>query len=112
MDAVLSSALREATYGWLDRLEIVVAGADAASLAALAQTELVRMVAAWRALLAEHEPDQDGRCRRCSGWRHRRACPCSVWVAAHRYLVMTEAPAPGCGAACDEQRPAAVVVGR
>lgn len=97
MDAVLSSALREATYGWLDRLEIVVAGADAASLAALAQTELVRMVAAWRALLAEHKPDQDGRCRRCSGWRHRRACPCSVWVAAHRYLVMTEAPAPGAG---------------
>jgi hypothetical protein len=46
MDAVLASALREATYGWLARLEVVVAGADAASLAALAQTELVRMITA------------------------------------------------------------------
>ena len=94
MHTVLSSALRDATYGWLDRVAIVIDRADALSLSVLARTELVRMVAAWRALLAEHEPDEDGRCRSCSGWRQRRrGYRCSVWVTAHRYLVANDASA-------------------
>jgi hypothetical protein len=89
MDQVLASALRDATYGWLDRLEMLVRDADEPSRAALAQSELIRMTSAWRALLAEHEPDEDGRCPRCSRWRRRlRGYQCSVWVSAHRHLVV------------------------
>jgi hypothetical protein len=95
MDHVLSSALRDATSGWLSRLETLVRDADVTSRAALAQTEMVRMVIAWRSLLAEHEPDEEGRCRRCAGWRRRRPYPCSVWVSAHRYLVVDDAPGSG-----------------
>jgi hypothetical protein len=91
MDDVLSSAIRDATYGWLTRLETLIHDADLPSRAALAETETSRLIRAWRGLLAEHEPDQNGRCRRCSGWRRHRAFPCSVWVTAHRYLVVTEA---------------------
>jgi hypothetical protein len=92
MDRVLSAALREATYAWLDRLEMLVREADLPSRAALAETELMRSVTAWRALLAEHEPDEEGRCRRCAGWRwrRRRSCPCSVWVTVHRCLVVND----------------------
>jgi hypothetical protein len=94
MDGVLPSALRDATYGWLQRLETVARGADVPSRAALAQTELVRLIVAWRVLLAEHEPDEEGRCPRCTGWcRRRRGYRCSVWVTAHRCLVVDDAPA-------------------
>src|SRR5437899_1382146 len=93
----VSSALRDATYGWLSRLETLARDADAESRAALAQTELLRLARAWRALLGEHEPDEDGRCRRCAGWRRRKASRCTVWVSAHRYLVAADPPgaAPG-----------------
>jgi hypothetical protein len=91
MDGVLSSALREATYWWLDKLETLVRDADVPSRAALADVELIRLVGAWRALLAEHEPDDQGRCPRCprcSRWcRRRQGYSCSVWVTAHRCLV-------------------------
>ena len=87
MDDVLSTALREATYEWFERLETVARDADAESQAALAQTELVRLTEAWRALLAEHEPDEDGRCPQCSGWRRPKSFPCPVWLCAHRRLV-------------------------
>jgi hypothetical protein len=96
MDGVLSSALRDATYEWLTRLEMLICGADLPSRAALAETEMGRLIGAWRALLAEHEPDEDGLCRRCSGWRRRpRGYRCSVWVTAHRHLVVNEATASG-----------------
>jgi hypothetical protein len=98
MDGVLSSALRDATYDWLQRLETLVRDADVPSRAALAQTEFVRLAAAWRALLAEHDPDEEGRCPRCSRWRRRRRFPCSVWLSAHHQLVASDVP-PCAGAA-------------
>jgi hypothetical protein len=98
MDDVLSAALRDATYGWLSRLETLIFHADLPSRAALAETEMSRLIAAWRALLAEHEPDEDGRCPRCSGRRrHRRGYRCSVWVTAHRHLVVNDAASDGSG---------------
>jgi hypothetical protein len=91
MDRALSSALREATRNWLNRLEMLVEHSDGPSRAALAETELIRMIAAWRVVLAQHEPDGDGRCQRCSThWRRRRAQPCCVWVVVHRYLVVDD----------------------
>jgi hypothetical protein len=95
MDDVLSSALRDATYGWLDRLEALVGDADAPSRALLAETEMVRLILAWRALLAEHEPGEDGRCPACVGWRRRRGYRCSVWVGGHRCLVAGDSAGSG-----------------
>lgn len=90
-DQALSSAVRDATYDWLDRLDGLISRADVPSRAMLADTEMVRLIVAWRALLEEHEPDEDGRCPRCSGWRGRRhAYRCSVWIAAHRHLVAND----------------------
>jgi hypothetical protein len=90
MDGVLSSALRDATYGWLDRLEALARAADMQSRALLAETELVRLILAWRAVLGEHEPGEDGRCPAGTGWRRRRGYRCSVWVSAHRCLVVND----------------------
>jgi hypothetical protein len=89
MDAALSGALRDGTYGWLERVDAVLRDADTRSRAALAEIEVPRMIAALRALLADHEPDEDGRCHRCSRWR-RHDVRCSVWVTAHRHLVLND----------------------
>jgi len=95
MDHVLSSALRDAIDAWLDRVDSLVRAADTESLATLAETELPSMVAAWRALLAEHQPDEDGRCRLCTRRRRNRPAPCSIWATAHRYLVMNDVAVSG-----------------
>ncbi|MGH3625320.1 MAG: hypothetical protein ACRDQ5_26640 [Sciscionella sp.] len=89
MDELLSLTLRDAVYDRLSYLDTLAANADQPSKAALADTEIVRLTAAWRAVLAEHEPDARGRCPQCSRWRRPRAHPCSVWTAAHRHLITT-----------------------
>jgi hypothetical protein len=86
MDTVLSSALRDGIYGWLKRALIVSRDADMPSRAALAEVEMPRLIAALSALLDEHEPDEGGRCPRCSR-RRRRGVQCSVWVTAYGYLI-------------------------
>ena len=84
----MNRAVSDGIYGYLDRLDAVIAGADAASLAALAETELVRLSGFSRAVLAKHEPDEDGGCPRCSWWwRRSRGYRCEVWVIAHRHLI-------------------------
>lgn len=80
-------AVREAVFERLDYLDQLVTEADVPSRAALAETEIARMTDAWRALLAEHEPDSHGRCRQCSRWRHPRSFPCATWTIAHHHLV-------------------------
>jgi hypothetical protein len=90
MDGVLSSALHDATYGWLDRLDALLREADLPSRAALTEGEVPRLISALRALLGEHESDEDGRCRRCTGWRRRHAYRCAVWVTAYRHLVASD----------------------
>jgi hypothetical protein len=94
MDAGLSAALRRAMYDWLDALERLAATSDAASLAELAQTRMIRLCRAWRDLLWLHEPDEDGRCRTCSKGRRNRANRCAVWVTAHRLLITANADRP------------------
>jgi hypothetical protein len=90
MNKALSSTLRKAVYERLDYLDRLVSQADLPSRAALADTEIARMTAAWRTLLAEHKPNGRGRCRECFGWRRRRAHPCSVWTTAHQNLIVTD----------------------
>jgi hypothetical protein len=92
MDEVLAATLCEAVYQRLDYLERLISEADLRSRAALADTEIARMTAAWRALLVQHQPDENGRCPQCSGWRHRRTHPCSVWTIAHQHLIAADGP--------------------
>jgi hypothetical protein len=92
MDSLLASALRTAVYDWLNRLDTLVLETDLPTFRTLAEGELRRLTVAWRALLAEHEPDGDGRCPQCSGWRRRMNFPCSVWLSAHNRLVAGEVP--------------------
>ncbi|WP_410575379.1 hypothetical protein [Amycolatopsis sp. cmx-4-61] len=79
--------LRTAVLTRLDYLDSLARDADEPSKAVLADTVIARLTAAWRELLAAHEPDHRGRCRACaSRWALRRA-ECSVWRTAHRHLV-------------------------
>ncbi|MGH3832137.1 MAG: hypothetical protein ACRDRS_17105 [Pseudonocardiaceae bacterium] len=87
MDRVLREMLQRAVWDRLNMLEELVNSADNESLLSLARSELPRLTQGWRALLATHEPDRQGRCRGCSSrWRPRGA-PCTVWRAVHEHLV-------------------------
>ncbi|MDQ3276292.1 MAG: hypothetical protein M3Q39_15035 [Actinomycetota bacterium] len=94
MDEVLASTLHDAVYQRLDYLDRLVTEADLPSRAALADTEVARMTAAWRVLLAQHKPNEHGRCPQCSGWRRPRKFPCSVWTTAHEHLISVDRAAP------------------
>ncbi|MBE1573884.1 hypothetical protein ACFORH_16125 [Amycolatopsis roodepoortensis] len=87
MDEVLTAALRDAVFDRLDYLDRLAGESDQHSKAALADTEIVRLTYAFRALLAEHSSDERGRCKQCSGWLRSRRHPCSVWNIAHRHLL-------------------------
>ncbi|MGH3752942.1 MAG: hypothetical protein ACRDRP_09635 [Pseudonocardiaceae bacterium] len=95
MDEVLVSTLQAAVIGRLDYLDTLITDADEPSRAALAETELSRLTAGWRALLAEHQPDEHGRCPQCSGWRRGHKFPCSVWVIAHQHLIAADGSSRG-----------------
>ncbi|HEY0688570.1 MAG TPA: hypothetical protein VGD71_05960 [Kribbella sp.] len=92
MDEILTSTMCDAVYGRLTYLDRLVADADEPSRAALAETEIARLTAAWRDLLVMHQPDEHGRCPECSGWRRQRRHPCSVWSTAHQHLLTAAGP--------------------
>lgn len=87
MDEILAATFSHAVYGRLDYLDTLVDKADERSLSALANTEITRLTDTLRDMLAQHRPDESGRCRQCSGWFRHRAHPCSVWTVAHEHLV-------------------------
>jgi hypothetical protein len=69
---------------------------DELAAANLARSELPRVAAALRAVLAEHEPDENGRCRTCRTRRFgRAAAPCRAYLTAHLCLLVTEEDQPG-----------------
>lgn len=94
MDEILSPAVQTVVFGRLDYLDRLIADGDQRSRAALADTEITRMTAAWRVLLAAHTPDERGRCPQCSGWRRPHRHPCSVWATAHQHLISDGGPPP------------------
>jgi hypothetical protein len=74
----------------LDRLQQVgerAGSAEVGTLVPMARAEIRRMTNGWRELLTSHQPDDKGRCPRCSGWLRRRRWPCPVWLAAHHHLI-------------------------
>lgn len=58
----------------------------------LARVELPKIIAALRALLDEHQPDERGRCPTCRRGRFSRKSPspCRAYLAAHLSLVTVE----------------------
>lgn len=106
MDEVLVSTLRDAANGRLDYLDALVGEADVRSRAALAESEITRLTAAWRGLLDQHVPDEQGRCPQCFGWRRGRRFPCTVWTTAHQHLIAADGP-PSAGTAPTPTRPTA-----
>ena len=78
----------------LDYLDRLATCGDDSSRAALATTEIARLTGAWRSLLEQHAPDEDGRCPRCSGWLRQRRHPCTVWLTAHEHLVAESTAQP------------------
>jgi hypothetical protein len=63
----------------------------------LARVELPKIVTALRALLAEHQPDERGRCATCRRHRFSRKLPspCRAYLAAHLCLVIADNAALG-----------------
>ena len=90
MDQILGQILRQAVWERLDMLDELANNADNGSLLSVARSELPRLTHGWRALLATHAPDSRGRCPECSGHWRSRAASCSVWQAAHEYLISAE----------------------
>lgn len=87
MDEILANTLNQAVFERLDYLDGLVDAADERSLSALADTEIVRLTDTVREILAQHDVDDHGRCRQCSGWFRHRRYPCSVWTVAHQQLI-------------------------
>ncbi|NYH79481.1 hypothetical protein FHR84_002819 [Actinopolyspora biskrensis] len=71
----------------LDRLEELADHGEADELLALARPELHRLTEGLRALLDEHRPDGQGRCRTCPGGLRARRWPCGVWRTIYTELV-------------------------
>lgn len=68
---------------------------DERAASTIARFELPRLVAALRAVLDEHAPDEYGRCPRCRTRRFGRApSPCRAYLTAHLCLVVTEEETP------------------
>jgi hypothetical protein len=84
MDEILATALSRAVH---ERLDTLASRADRQWLSSSASVAIIRLAATLRDMLAQHGPDDHGRCRKCSGLFRHRAHPCSVWTVAHQHLV-------------------------
>ncbi|MFJ6677425.1 hypothetical protein ACIQMJ_40535 [Actinosynnema sp. NPDC091369] len=105
------TAVHKAVFDHLDYLDALVGEGDLRCRAALADSEIARLTAAWRALLDQHALDGRGRCRQCSGQLRARRSPCTVWTTAHQHLVTDGPPTAATGrhAAVDRRSSVAVL---
>ncbi|WP_017973543.1 hypothetical protein [Actinopolyspora halophila] len=71
----------------LDRLEELAHHGEPDELLALARPELHRLTEGLRALLDEHRPDGQGKCRTCPAGLRARRWPCGVWRTVYSELV-------------------------
>ncbi|AHI00357.1 hypothetical protein KALB_6999 [Kutzneria albida DSM 43870] len=85
------SHLDKSLHDHLSDLVRLAEGADERTAVGLARSELPRMVTALKALLDEHQPDENGRCPTCRSRRFSRRLPspCRAYLAAHLCLTIT-----------------------
>jgi hypothetical protein len=90
------SHLDKSLHDHLSDLVRLAANADDRTAVDLARAELPRMVAALKALLDEHRPDEKGRCSTCRSRRFSRRlpAPCRAYLAAHLCLTATREDQP------------------
>ncbi|QTR02128.1 hypothetical protein J7S33_23360 [Saccharothrix algeriensis] len=96
MSGTVFGHLDKALHEHLDAVVRLASTGDDATAAALARSEVPRVVAALRALLDEHTPDEHGRCPTCRTRRFSRRlpAPCRAYLGAQ--LAMTvAAESPG-----------------
>jgi hypothetical protein len=82
---VLFAGLRQSLDDHLERVSRVAVDGDAGSALSVMRHDVLGLVAALRVLADEHQPDENGHCRRCrSGpfWR-RVAVPCRMLLDVH-----------------------------
>jgi hypothetical protein len=76
---------------YLNELATESASGDDRAVADLGRYELPRVIAALRALLDDHRPDEQGRCQGCrTRLFGRPPAPCRVYLTAHLCLLVTE----------------------
>src|SRR5581483_1326000 len=95
VDRVLGEVLRAAVWDRLHMLEQEASSTDDDSVLLVARSELPRLVAGWRAVLAHHSPDLRGRCPACSSLWRPWVAPCTVWLSAYKHLVYAESMSSG-----------------
>lgn len=82
---VLFSELRSRLDDHLDRIACVAVQGAADVAVVVMRQDVPGLVAALRVLAAEHEPDENGRCRKCRTglfWR-RVSAPCRMLLDVH-----------------------------
>lgn len=82
---VLFSELRRRLVEHLDLVSRIAADGDGASALSMARHEVPRLVAALRVFVDEHQPDENGWCRKCRNgptWR-RVPAPCRMLLDVH-----------------------------
>jgi len=98
--------LESALAGYLADVTRRAHSYDDRTAAAVARNELPRIVETLKAVLDEHEPDENGRCATCRTKRFGRAvAPCRAYLTAHLCLVVTEDGDPA-----DQADPAATTL--
>lgn len=91
MRVSLFGHMEASLHGYLTDLDRRSRVAGDREAALLSRAELPRVVAALRALLEEHSPDDDGRCPTCRTRLFTRApAPCRAYLTAHLCLLVTE----------------------
>ncbi|WP_052428456.1 hypothetical protein [Actinopolyspora erythraea] len=86
-EGITADADHESLQRQLDQLERLADEGPAEAVLPLARSELYRLTEGLRALLEEHGPDENGRCRVCPGKLRARRWPCEVWITAHSQLI-------------------------
>lgn len=96
MSSSIFGHLEASLHDYLVEIDQRVRTGDDLAAINLARLELPRIAAALRAVLGEHEPDENGRCRTCRTRRFgRAAAPCRAYLTAHLCLLVTEDDQPG-----------------